>query len=172
MILQTQHLTLRPMQPSDARAMHRMMADPEVMAFWDVGEIEDFDLVVAILNGQIQDVMAGKAEYWAMVRTADQAFVGCCDISDIDLWHRRAEIGFITAKSFWGGGYAFEAMGSAIAYALEGLRLRRLSARVHVGNDRSVRLLERLGFTAEGVLRGYVVRGNDRRDCQIFGLTA
>src|ERR1700748_1056981 len=105
MILKTERLTLRPIEASDAAAMHGMMADPEVMAFWDVAEIEDFDLIVAILDGQMQDVAAGRAEYWAMVRTADQGFVGCCDISDIDLWHRRAEIGFMTAKAFWGGGY-------------------------------------------------------------------
>jgi ribosomal-protein-alanine N-acetyltransferase len=63
-------------------------------------------------------------------------------------------------------------MSAVIAYAIGGLELRRLSARVHVGNERSVRLLERLGFTAEGMLRGYVARGDERRDCQIFGLVA
>jgi RimJ/RimL family protein N-acetyltransferase len=45
-----------------------------------------------------------------------------------------------------------------------------LSARTQLGNVRSVKLLERLGFREEGLLRGYVHRDGERRDCQLFGL--
>ncbi len=48
--------------------------------------------------------------------------------------------------------------------------MQRLSARVHAGNIRSVRLLERIGFRQEGLLRGYVQRDGERRDCMLFGL--
>ena len=86
------------------------------------------------------------------------------------MWHKRAEIGFICAKPYWGEGYAMEALQAVIDHAAQGLRLRRLSARTHFGNLRSARLLERLGFQPEGVLRGHVERGGERRDCEVFGL--
>jgi ribosomal-protein-alanine N-acetyltransferase len=50
------------------------------------------------------------------------------------------------------------------------LGLNRLWARSHAGNERSERLLQRLGFEEEGYLRGHIQRGGERRDCKIFGL--
>ena len=41
MILQTQRLTLRLLEMGDVEAMHALMSDAEIMAFWDVPEIDD-----------------------------------------------------------------------------------------------------------------------------------
>jgi [ribosomal protein S5]-alanine N-acetyltransferase len=48
--------------------------------------------------------------------------------------------------------------------------LRRLLARTHLGNRRSDSLLEKLGFQEEGMLRGFVERDGERRDCRLFGV--
>jgi ribosomal-protein-alanine N-acetyltransferase len=170
MILQTSRLTLRPLEAGDAENLHALMSDAEVMAFWDIAEIEDIDLTRTILADQLDQVARKTALYWAMIRIADGAFVGCCDLSEIDRWHHRAEVGFIVGRQFWGDGYTLEAMQAVLNHAAQTLRLRRLTARTHLGNARSVRLLERLGFAQEGLLRGYVDRGGERRDCELFGL--
>ncbi len=73
------------------------------------------------------------------------------------------------ARASWGKGYAFEAMQAVIAHATDELGVERLSARTHAGNERSALLLQRLGFTREGTLRGHVVRADARRDCWLFG---
>ncbi len=170
MIIQTQRLTLRPLQRGDAVALHGLMSDAEVMAYWDIGEVEDFELTSRILDSQLKAAKRGDAIHWAILRAEDGCFIGACDLSDIDRWHRRAEIGFISAKAFWGEGYTLEAMQAVLNHAAQALRLRKLSARAHVGNQRSARLLERLGFEQEGVLRGHVERDGERRDCLVFGL--
>ena len=170
MILETARLTLRPLKADDAEAMHELMSDAEVMAFWDVAEIDDIELTRAIMDAQLRDMKQAKAIYWAMIKRDDGAFVGCCDLSEIDRWHHRAEVGFVIAKSYWSDGYAFEAMQAVMVHAAQTLHLRRLSARTQLGNVRSVRLLWRLGFAEEGLLRGYVARDGERRDCLLFGL--
>jgi RimJ/RimL family protein N-acetyltransferase len=60
-------------------------------------------------------------------------------------------------------------MRAVIAHAAS-LGLKRLWARTHAGNERSERLLGRLGFDSEGYLRGHIQRAGERRDCRIFGL--
>ena len=217
MILDTARLTLRPLAESDAANFHAMVSDPETMRFWDVAAITDFEMTTEILAGQLFEVASGSALYWAIERTADQTFVGTCDISDINRQHRRADIGFLLVRPYWGMGYAFEAMQAAIAHAKAqliptcensgapkplsrssrewegpgaslrregegpaaaresmfpqpGINLQRLSARTHLGNTRSIALLTKLGFQQEGILRGYVERDNERRDCPVFGL--
>jgi len=170
MILKTERLSLRPLAAPDALAIHAMMSDAEVMAYWDSPKVEDPAVTAEIVEGQLADAEAGLACYWAMERAGDDAFVGVCDVSEIDRRHARAEVGFMVARGYWGEGYTYEGMHAAIGYAAQTLRLRRLQARVHLGNVRSMRLLERLGFQREGLMRGYVERDGERRDCLIFGL--
>jgi ribosomal-protein-alanine N-acetyltransferase len=170
MILETARLTLRPLTETDAAHLHAIISDPEIMQFWDVAAITDFEMTTEILAGQLFDAASGSALYWAIERTADHAFIGTCDLSDINPHHRRAEIGFLLARAHWGMGYALEAMQAVIAHAKSRLELQRLSARTHLGNTRSIALLQKLGFRHEGILRGYVERDNQRRDCPIYGL--
>lgn len=169
MILETERLNLLPLEVSDADLLFPLMNDAEVMAHWDVPEIDDPDLVRAIVAGQVEDMAGGRALYWAMRTLQGDEFLGCCDLSDIDRWHKRAEVGFMLGRGAWGRGYALEAMQAVIAYAAS-TGLRRLTARTHLGNRRSDALLEKLGFKEEGLLRGHVLRDGDRRDCRLFGL--
>ncbi|WP_374570537.1 GNAT family N-acetyltransferase [Phenylobacterium sp.] len=168
-ILETQRLRLQPLAQEDAELLFPIMSDPEVMAHWDVPEIEDPALVAAIVESQVAAMREGRAIYWAIRTLDDDAFKGCCDLSEIDRWHRRAEVGFMLERGSWGYGYALEAMQSVVAYAAVS-GLRRLAARTHLGNRRSEALLERLGFRGEGLLRGHVLRDGERRDCRLFGL--
>jgi ribosomal-protein-alanine N-acetyltransferase len=131
MILQTPRLTLRAMTLDDAERLHGIMSDAEVMAFWDVSEIEDIDLTTAILKSQLANMKARKSVYWAMELSADKTFVGCCDLSEIDRWHHRAEVGFIVAKTYWGDGYAQEAMEAVLDHAAQAMKLRRLAVGAH-----------------------------------------
>jgi [ribosomal protein S5]-alanine N-acetyltransferase len=168
-ILETPRLRLEPLVQADADPMFPIMNDPEVMAHWDCGEIDDPELVSEIVRGQVGDMTAGKSVFWSIRTLDDRRFLGCCDLSDIDRWHRRGEIGFILARDAWGHGYALEAMRAVIGYAAVS-GLRKLGARTHLGNRRSETLLMTLGFAEEGLLRGHVLRDGERRDCHLFGL--
>lgn len=169
MILETERLTMRALAAEDGPDVHRLTSDPEVMAHWDVEAIEDPDLTDVIVASQVQAADDGKAYFWAVTRTADGLFLGLVDLSDIDRWHRRAEIGFMLGPDAWGQGYGAEAMAAVVTFAA-GLGLKRLMARTHVGNERSEALLTRLGFEQEGYLRGHIQRDGERRDCRLFGL--
>lgn len=168
-ILETSRLRLEPLVEADAEAMFPIMHDPEVMAFWDVSEIDDPDLVHEVIRSQVEAMAAGNALFWSMRTLAERQFLGICDLSEIDRRHRRAEVGFILGRDAWGQGYALEAMRTVVAYAASS-GLRKLTARTHLGNRRSESVLEKLGFTKEGLLRGHILKDGDRRDCHVFGL--
>ncbi|GAA2353640.1 hypothetical protein GCM10010170_045100 [Dactylosporangium salmoneum] len=63
---------------------------------------------------------------------------------------RQAEIGFTLAPRFQGGGYASEAVRRVVGHLLAEEGLHRVHASVDGRNDRSARLLRRLGFRLEG----------------------
>ncbi|WP_297697038.1 GNAT family protein [Phenylobacterium sp.] len=168
-ILETDRLRLAPLAEADAADLYPLMDDPEVMAYWDGPSVDDPDLVAEIVRAELAEMRAGRAVYWSIRRLDGGAFVGCCDLSEIDRRHKRAEVGFMLGRAAWGEGYALEAIQAAVGFAAAS-GLRRLAARTHLGNRRSEALLERLGFQEEGLLRGHVLRDGERRDCRLFGL--
>jgi ribosomal-protein-alanine N-acetyltransferase len=168
-ILETPRMRLTPLVAEDAGLIFPLMADAEVMAFWDVGEIDDPDVIERLVQGQVEEMADGRALYWTLRSLADGQFLGTCDLSEIDRRHKRAEVGFMLSRDAWGQGYASEAMQSVLSFAAT-QGLRRLLARTHLGNRRSEALLSKLGFAEEGMLRGHVLRDGERRDCHLFGL--
>ena len=90
---------------------------------------------------------------WGIVRREDDALIGTCTLFDISLQNRRAEMGYILDRRHWGKGYMGEALATLLDYAFAELRLHRVEADVDPRNGASVRVLERLGFVREGLLR-------------------
>jgi len=168
-ILETERLVLRPIETADWRVLFPIMSDPVVMAHWDSVEIEDPEIVERMIATEVEDMATGEAFHWAVERAPDRAFLGACDLSDLDWRHHRGEVGFVLARPAWGHGYGLEAMRAVVDHAAA-LGLKRLWARAHAGNLRSEKLLQRLGFEEEGYLRGHIQRAGERRDCKIFGL--
>lgn len=70
-----------------------------------------------------------------------------------------------------GRGLMFEALTAAIAYTFDVLRLHRVMANYLPTNERSGRLLRRLGFTVEGYARDYLLIDGEWRDHVMTALT-
>jgi ribosomal-protein-alanine N-acetyltransferase len=168
-ILETERLRLDPLTVEDAEAIFPLLADPEVLAYWDSPEPDDPDVVVEVVRNLVDDMQAGRAVHLAMRALADGALVGCFDITEIDRRHRRAQVGFMLSRHAWAEDYGLEALRAVIAYLAAG-GLRKLTARTNLGARRSESVLEKLGFEEEGLLRGHILEDGERRDCRLFGL--
>jgi len=82
----------------------------------------------------------------------------------------KAEIGYVLGKKYWGKGYAIEAGKLIIDYGFKKLKLKRIWARVAHPNKASLKLLKKLGFKHEGVLRKNMFKNNRYYDEVRFGL--
>jgi RimJ/RimL family protein N-acetyltransferase len=90
----------------------------------------------------------------------------------IDAANRRAEVGFGLCSEFWRQGYMREALAALVRFAFGTLGLRRLEADVDPRNENSLRLLDRLGFRREGLLRERWNVGDEIQDSAFLGLLA
>src|SRR4051812_49354264 len=115
-ILETERLRLEPLTEFDVEKMFPIMGHPDVMAYWDMPETDDPDLLAEVVRGQIEDMRGARAVHWGMRTLASSEFLGCCDLTEIDRRHRRAEVGFMLGRDAWGKGYALEAMRTVIAF--------------------------------------------------------
>ena len=70
-----------------------------------------------------------------------------------DMRH-SAELGYWLGKPFWGRGIATAAAREVTAYGFRELGLLRIDALVLTENMASIRVLEKVGYQREGLLRG------------------
>jgi RimJ/RimL family protein N-acetyltransferase len=83
----------------------------------------------------------------------------------------RAEIGYHLGSGFWGRGIVTEAVKmAALCVFKEWDYLERLEAFVEPDNGGSIRVLEKVGFLREGVLRKHYLLKGRARDFVIFSL--
>jgi RimJ/RimL family protein N-acetyltransferase len=90
----------------------------------------------------------------------------------IDAHIRAAEVGYWLDVDFEGRGLATRAVAAALDWAFGPLGLRRIKLFAIDGNERSIGVAQRLGFTREGVFRAAAVVSGVEHDVVGYGLLA
>lgn len=80
-------------------------------------------------------------------------------------------LGYQIARAHEGRGLMAEALQATNAFMFDALRMHRIMANFRPENDRSRRLLERLGFVREGLARDYLFIDGAWRDHVLTSLT-
>lgn len=146
---------LRRFRPEDAEVLAAYRSDPETARFqsWSPPYSLEMarELVVAFADDE--PGVPGTSFQYAIERTDAPGLIGDVMLStDSDV--RLVEVGFTLAPEHRGRGYATEAVGVLLEHLFApGSPVHRVEARLDPRNTRSAALLERLGFTLEGVLR-------------------
>lgn len=98
--------------------------------------------------------------------------VGVCNFFSImRAAFQACYLGYNLDKDAVGQGLMDEALRAAIRYAFDDLRLHRIMANYRPINERSGKLLRRLGFTVEGYARDYLFIAGEWRDHIMTALT-
>lgn len=84
---------------------------------------------------------------------------------------QACHLGYSLANSAQGKGYMTEALQCAIQYVFDELNLHRIMANYMPRNQRSARVLERLGFTIEGHAKDYLLINGQWEDHVLTSLT-
>lgn len=141
--LLTDRLVLRPFEAADAPRMVEIQSNWQVtrmlrLAPWP----PTLPAMVAWVNEHAREWEAGEAYRFAV--TVDGLVIGAVDIAG--LGERAPDIGYWFDQAWWGGGYATEAAGALLRFALEDLKLNRITAGHAADNPASGKVLAKLGF--------------------------
>lgn len=103
---------------------------------------------------------------------SDEEVIGTLEFSQISRGPFQAcYLGYGIAKMHEGRGLMHEGVKAAIRYAFDQLNLHRIMANHLLDNDRSARLLQRLGFVKECVAKDYLRINGKWRDHVLNSLT-
>lgn len=153
--LQTERLHLRKMKVSDSSSLFKIWSDPDVTKFMNISCFTDENQAKEMINLLDDLSRDSKAIRFSIIKIESNEIIGSCGYNSFDFENEKAEIGYDIAKSFWGRGYASEAISSLLDHAFSSLKLNRIEAKVDPENVNSIKLLQKLNFTFEGTLRQY-----------------
>ncbi len=149
----TPRLALRAIDARDAQTIYEHFAKERVSEYLvDCEPYSCADEALELINWYTQPEPRNRHR-WIIERASDRAFLGTCGFHCIDLTNNICELGYDLSPEYWGNGYMTEAVGAILAFCFSETDINRVQAFVHTENARSCRLLEKLGFRPEGVMR-------------------
>ncbi|WP_251032390.1 GNAT family N-acetyltransferase [Mesobacillus foraminis] len=153
--LETKRLVLREVTTEDSNSLLKYLSDEEVMKYYGLDPFQSINDALDEISWY-QSIQKNKTGIrWGITLKDQGAVIGSCGFHNSVSQHFRTEIGFELSKEHWGKGIAFEAVQAIISYGFEQLDLQRIEALIEPPNSSSQRLVEKLGFIREGLLRNY-----------------
>ena len=164
-VTETERLRIRPMSAADVPALTEWMPDPSIYTYWGKGPSKgekNPQLLFEKEEKPTKSLHLGIA-----LKDADQV------IGDIWVYlienDRMASVAVRLSSNYQGKGYGTEALSAMTKFCFENTELKRLWTEVDTRNIASQKMLEKCGYTREGLIRqGKMV--NAWCDYYIYGI--
>ncbi len=148
-IFQTDRLIIRPFTLSDVEPSHQMNIDPEITKYTGDGGVVDINET----RRRIKEDVLGDYKKYGFGRMAVEwkengefiGFTGLKYLEDLKL----VDIGYRFKKNYWDKGIATESSKLLIDYGFDTLNLSKIIGLVLPANQKSIRVLKKLGLTYE-----------------------
>ena len=172
----TERLLLRKFASSDANAVYEIFSNDKVTEFYDLESFTSLDQATNFVNTRISlSEEGGKRGFrWAIcMKSAPDVVIGSCGFHALNTAFSSIEIGYELNESYWCKNLAFEAVDAMLNYCFAAnfpFPINRITASTNLDSTRSIKLLTKLGFQEEGVLRQYGYWKNRFHDVRLFSL--
>jgi ribosomal-protein-alanine N-acetyltransferase len=153
MFLETHRLRLRRLSVDDAEFVLRLLNEPSfIQNIGDRGVRTIEDARAYVLKGPVASYEKFGFGLLLLEEKETGVAVGICGLLKRDVFE-DVDIGYALLPEFWSRGYALESASAVIAYAREKLGSKRVLAVVSPDNQSSIRLLNKMGFRYEKMVR-------------------
>lgn len=168
--LETKRLYLVQVTEEHTQSYYEIMSQDEVTKYYGMDSLRSMEDASKIVKSFQTTYDNKRGIRWGIVLKDTGGFIGTVGLNNLSIWGKKAEIGYELHPSHWGKGFTSEAVKEVLRYSFEYLGLYRIGAVTYPQNEPSIQLLNRLGFTKEGLLRGYLYQNNQSHDAFIFSL--
>jgi ribosomal-protein-alanine N-acetyltransferase len=173
-LLDTERLYLREITYQDAVAIFKLFSDPRVAQYLDGLLLKDLheaqDLIEEL---RVDGFEKNSSIRWGIILKDRNELIGTCGYHKWikeNAW--RAEIGYDLIPEHWNKGLMTEALGEMVRFGFEVMGLNRIESPIEPEHLASIRVVEKLGFRLEGVLREHIHYGDRFHDDALYALLA
>ena len=167
--LETPRLLLRPVTEADIEFIHRLFSRPETNKYSSYDDLQSLGEAEKMYESYLKP---GFIDHFRVIveLKGSREPVGTLGLYNYSEKDRRAVLGYDMLREYWGRGFMTEAVTELVRYGFEYLGLNRIEATVDPENIPSMRLLERVRFTAEGCMSDRCFYKGEFHDECVFGL--
>jgi len=168
--LETERLLLNKVEEQDAGRFFDILSRDEVTSYYGMDSLIHPEEAIEMIRSFHTTFMLKRGMRWAIRFKETNEFIGTIGLNNLNLYSKKAELGYELHPDYWRRQLMQEAIRVVLKHAFAELGLYRIGAVTYPENLSSNRLLEKLGFTQEGRLRGYLHQRNESHDALIFSL--
>ena len=151
--LKTKRLILRKMLVADTADMYDYACRQDVTKYLTWNPHPDRAYTKQYLQYLGSRYAVGMFYDWAVIYEPDHKMVGTCGFTSFNCSSDSAEVGYVLNPDYWGKGIAVEALLRVLQFGFEELKLHRIEAKFIEENKPSLRVMEKVGMTFEGIQR-------------------
>lgn len=107
---------------------------------------------------------------WDLIEKDSNKVIGSCGFHNWQEEHARAELGYRLHEQYRNKGFMFEALQPVISYGFTEMELNRIEAFIDPDNIPSIKLIEKLEFSREGLMRAHHHFNGKIHDSAIYSL--
>ncbi len=161
-------VTLRPLELDDIDLIYQWESNIEldILSGWSPKRS-----LVAFRHKYEKRITEPEDDRYTFGIQVEKRLIGYIEMVMIDRFERRAFISILIGeKQLWGRGIGSTALRILLDYAFTVQAMEKICAEVYGLNLRSQRLMERVGFQREGILRQHEFHNGSRQDMHFFGI--
>jgi len=148
--LETQRLGLRKFVSDDAFFIVELLNTPGWLQFIGDRNVKTAEQAIRYLEeGPRKSYRQNGFGLWMVELKEDKTAIGMCGIIKRESLE-HPDIGFAFLPQYFGKGYAFESASATLSYAKEKLGIEKILAITIPGNEKSLRLLGKIGLSLKG----------------------
>lgn len=148
--LTTERLFLRELRLDDAGEIFRLRSNKDVNDLIGRQSAVTIDDAIDFIRMIQANAANDKGVLWAITLTGDPKLIGTVLYWNIEREKDKAELGYELLPEHWGKGIMTEALKKVIEFGFKELKFKEIMADPNERNDKSIRLLEKLGFKLIG----------------------
>lgn len=147
-------IRLRPLKRSDIQSIAANANNPAVAKYLPLlPHPYSVDNAREWINISQAAARNNTGYHFGIEQISEHGIIGVIGLTNLNKNDKNAETGYWLAQLYWGRGFIPEAVTLILGFAFDTLKLHRVYAVTHSGNSRSIRVLEKAGFTLEGTWR-------------------
>lgn len=169
--IETERLILRKFTIDDAEDIYNYASREEVTKYLSFQTYKSVQDGLDYLNNIVLPAYEKENTYkWALELKETGRVIGCIDCVNVNLKRRSVELGWVLLNDYWGQGLMPEAGKTVIKYLFEE-GFERIEAYHNVENEKSGRVMQKIGMTYEGTLRkSRVDKNGNLVDCKLYAV--
>lgn len=153
--IETERLRLRPFAETDLDELANILARPDVMRYLDREPMTRQEVAAALRQRVTMNRLNEQGDNLMLVIEIGETgqLIGSINLIWVSEEHAQGEIGYTLHPDHQGHGYASEATRAIIEFGFREIELHRIIGCCDDRNERSIRLLERVGMRREAHFR-------------------